>query len=247
MEKLIQNAVVSYGDVDREERLTLRGVFKFLQEAAIAHANKYDVGSHAMITRGESWVLNRMAAHMARYPRYEEALRIETWSSGIKGFKGYRDFRVFDTSGEVVIAASSLWLYVNTRTKSIIRVPRDVAEGFPMVAAPVFQPDLEDLEFASPDADAATASVTLRFGDIDANDHVNHTAYFDFVQTALAAVGHPPRPVDVRIKFLKGIPAEASTVDVHVARVAPAAEAGEAPVRFSVEKEGAIFAQGEVG
>lgn len=242
MEKLIQNAVVSYGDVDREERLTLRGVYKFLQDAAIAHANKYDVGSRAMLTRGESWVLNRMATHLARYPRYEEALRVETWSSGIKGFKGYRDFRVFDAAGEVVIAASSLWLYVNTRTKSIIRVPRDVAEGFPMVNAAVFRPDLEDLEFAAPGPDASVASVTLRFGDIDANDHVNHTAYFDLVQTALAATSRPPRPADVRIKFAKGIPADAGMVDVRIAsRDGAATEA----TLFQIEKDGTVFAQGE--
>jgi len=240
MEKLIQNVVVSYGDVDREERLTLRGVFKLLQDAAIAHANKYDVGSQAMLTRGESWVLNRMAAHIARYPRYEEPLRVETWSSGIKGFKGYRDFRVYDGAGEVAIAASSLWLYVNTRTKAIIRVPRDVAEGFPMMAVAVYRPDLEEIEFAAPGADAAATEVTLRYGDFDANDHVNHTAYFDFVQTALAGAGHAPRPAEVRIKFAKGIPAEAAAVSVRVAQPAGGAAA------FAIEHAGVVCAQGEV-
>ena len=243
IEKLILPGTVSYGDVDREERLTLRGVFKFLQDAAIAHANKYDVGSNAMLTRGESWVLNRMAARIVRYPRYEEALRIETWSSGIKGFKGYRDFRVYDGAGEVAIAASSLWLYVNTRTKAIIRVPRDVAEGFPMAAVAVHEPELENLEFAAPGPEAATAGVTLRYGDIDANEHVNHTAYFDFVQTALGVAGHAPRPERVRIKFAKGIPAGASEVHVRMTR---RTEAGCLSA-FQIEHGAVVCAQGEVG
>ena len=94
-EELTLNTIVSYGDVDRDEVLLLPGVFKFLQEAAIKHADLFDAGTHAMVSRGESWVLNRMAAAIHRYPRYEESVRVVTWSSGIRAFKGYRDFRVF--------------------------------------------------------------------------------------------------------------------------------------------------------
>jgi len=63
---------VAYGDVDRDNLLGLPAVFKFLQEAAIKHADQFDAGTRAMTTRGESWVLNRMAAAIHRYPRYEE-------------------------------------------------------------------------------------------------------------------------------------------------------------------------------
>lgn len=238
-DKLIFEAVVSYADVDREERLTLRGVFKLLQDAAIAHANQLDAGSRAM-ARGESWVLNRIAAELRRYPRYEEAVRVETWSSGIRGFKGYRDFRVYDRAGEVIAVASSLWLYVNTRTKAIIRVPREVAEGFPVGAGAAFCPELESLEFAAPNPVGKAVAITLRYGDFDANEHVNHTAYFDFVQTAIAEAGLPPRPARLQIKFAKGIPAGTAAVDV---RVAPSAGKTGGAV-FQVERDAIVFAQG---
>ncbi|MGA2692992.1 MAG: hypothetical protein ABSF76_11550, partial [Opitutaceae bacterium] len=41
-------AAVSYWDVDREKKLTLRGVFKFMQEAAILHADQFDAGARSM-------------------------------------------------------------------------------------------------------------------------------------------------------------------------------------------------------
>lgn len=243
-EKWILETVVAFGDVDRDNVLTLAGVFKLLQEAAIAHANQYDTGTDAMLTRGESWVLNRMAVEIARYPRYGEVLRIETWSSGIRGFKGYRDFRVFDAGGAVAISASSLWIYVSVRTRSIIRVPRDVAVRFPVGTEGVFCPDLEALDLPAPDpATASSCVISLRYSDIDANSHVNNTAYLDLLQSALAVAGHPPRPQSVRIKYGKGIAAEAPSVEVRLGAAGPA----DACRRFAITAEGEICAQGEVG
>jgi len=243
-EKWILDTAVAFGDVDRDHVLTLQGVFQLLQEAAIAHANEYGIGTDAMITRGESWVLNRMAVEIARYPRYGEALHLETWSSGIRGFRGFRDFRVFDRDGRVVIAGSSLWLYVSIRTRSIIRVPREVAEQFPVGVDGVFCPDLESLELPVPDpATAQACTISLRYSDIDANAHLNNTAYLDLVQSALASAGRPSRPRSVRIKYGKGVPAGTAAVEVWLA----SGRAIEPTLRFSILAAGEVCAQGDVG
>jgi acyl-ACP thioesterase len=238
-DKLVLETVVSYRDVDREEVLQLPAAFQLLQEAAIAHANRHDVGTRAVATSGESWVLNRIAVRIHRYARYEEPLRIETWSSGIRSFKGHRDFRVFDRAGELVIAGSSLWLYVSLATKSIVRVPREVAERFPARTENVFCPELETLAFpAAGSVDAKTIPVSVRYGDIDANGHVNNAIYLDYLQTALAQAGRPARPGEVRLKFGKGIPSGADTVTVRIASVVATGTA------FAIEHAGAIAAEG---
>lgn len=235
-------ASVMFGDVDRDNLLALRGVFKLLQEAAIAHANHYDTGTGAMITRGESWVLNRMAVDIARYPGYGEPLRVETWSSGIRGFKGYRDFRVYDAQDRAIVAGSSLWIYVSVRTRAIIRVPREVAEHFPSSPDGVHCPGLETLEFAEPAGPTVkVVPVSLRYSDIDANAHVNNTAYLDLVQTALAAAGRAARPRSVRIKYGRGIPAGVATAEVRLGALAT----GEAA--FSVIAGDEVCAVGGVG
>ncbi len=238
-EELILNTIVSYGDVDRDEVLLLPGVFKFLQEAAIKHADLFDAGTHAMVSRGESWVLNRMAAAIHRYPRYEEAVRVVTWSSGIRAFKGYRDFRVF-CGEELVVSASSLWLYVNLRTKSLVRVPEEIAATFPSRPGAVFRPDLDKLKLAPPDAGSAKAHpVSVRYSDVDGNGHVNNTAYFDYLQTALIKGGFPPRPQNVEIQFLKEIPPGAEAVSVWLEARGPA-------IAFSLGSPETLFAQGVV-
>src|ERR1035438_797909 len=106
--EFVLDGSVSYWNVDRENLLSLRSLIAFLQEAAIKHADQCGAGARAKESRGESWVLQRMAVSVHRYPRYEEALRVATWSSGVRAYKGYRDFRVF-CGDELTVLASSVW------------------------------------------------------------------------------------------------------------------------------------------
>ncbi|WP_158277553.1 acyl-ACP thioesterase domain-containing protein [Opitutus sp. ER46] len=228
---------MTYGDIDRDERQLLPRVFKMLQDAAIEHANLFGTGTNAVATRAESWVLNRIVVEIARYPRPGEALKVETWSTGIKGFKGYRDFRVCDSGGRQVMTASSLWLYIRLASKSIVRVPREVADIFPIGEGVACCPELEQLPFDVPGSAATAVPVTLRYSDFDVNNHVNNAAYLDFVQTALARVGAPKRPRQVRLKYAKEIPLDADRVDVRV-------EQAGADAVFSVERDGVVFAVG---
>ena len=236
---LTLNVTVSYWDVDRDHVLLLPGVFKLLQEAAMKHADLFDAGTRVMVTRGESWVLNRMAAAIRRYPRYEEPLRVVTWSSRIHAFKGYRDFRIYGGE-ELVVSASSLWLYVSLKTKSLVRVPEDIAATFPSRPGAVFRPELDKLKLVPPDATSAQmCPVSVRYSDVDGNRHVNNTAYFDYLQTALASGGFSPRPANVEIQFLKEIPPGVASVNVSL-------EAHGAAIAFSVGDHAALFAQGQV-
>lgn len=140
--KFVLNAVVSYKDVDREETLLLSSIFGFLQEAAIQQANLFDTGTRAAAASGSSWVLNRMSVKIDRYPKYEDHLRVETWSARVAGFRGYREYRIF-SGEERIISGSSLWLYFNLSSKALVRVPAQVAENFPSVEDEVYAPNLD--------------------------------------------------------------------------------------------------------
>ncbi len=237
-DQFILTAAVSYANVDREQVLLLRGVFELLQEAAIKHADQFAAGTLAVANRGETWVLNRMAAEIARYPRYEEPVRVVTWSSGIRGFKGYRDFRVY-IGDELIASASTLWLYLSLATKSLCRVPREVADRFPSRADTVFCPDLEKRSWTPPAPGAAGHAVTVRYSDVDGNGHVNNTAYFDYLQTALVRGGFAPRPRRLEIQFLREIPPDADRVAVRL-------EPREAAIAFALAGPDSLFAQGRV-
>jgi medium-chain acyl-[acyl-carrier-protein] hydrolase len=227
---------VSYWNVDRDNLLTLRSLFAFLQEAAIKHADKCGAGAHAKEARGESWVLHRMAVRVHRYPRYEEELKVSTWSSGIRAFKGFRDFRVH-CGDDLVVSASSVWLYLSLATKTVCRVPREIAAGFPTRPAEVFCRELEKMRLEAPGEGSPARDISVRYSDYDANDHVNNTAYFDYLQTALASSGLPARPGLLRAEFLREIPLAVDQVTLALER------RGDA-VAFSLGHPGGLFARG---
>ena len=226
---------VSYWNVDRENLLSLRSLVAFLQEAAIKHADQCGAGARAKESRGESWVLQRMAVSVHRYPRYEEALRVATWSSGVRAYKGYRDFRVF-CGDELTVLASSVWLYFKLAEKAICRVPRELADGFP-TRPEIFCPDLETIRLNPPAGGSVERSVSVRYSDFDGNGHVNNTAYFDYLQTALASEGFCPRPRALGIQFLKEIPPAVEQVTVSLER-------RDQSVAFSLGGATGLFAQG---
>jgi medium-chain acyl-[acyl-carrier-protein] hydrolase len=230
---------VSYWDVDRDQLLTLAGVFKLLQEGAIKHADQFGLGAKAMAALGESWVLNRIAADIARYPRYEERVKLVTWSAGIRGFRGYRDLRLY-CGDECVLRASSLWLYINLRTKSLTRVPAELAERFPVGQTEVFRPDLDKTRYEAPGPEATAAEISLRYSDFDGNAHLNNTAYLDCLQTALSRQALPVRPARVEMQFLKEVSPSVTGVQVAVER------AGDRGA-FAVRSGGELHAQGILG
>ncbi len=203
----ILETTVRFAEVDRDQVLLLPALFQLLQEAAIRHADLYGVGASGLAERGTSWVLNRLSVGITRYPRRDEAVRVETWSTGVRGFRGYREFRLF-SGDEQILAASSLWLWIDLRSRMLTRVPEGLEQAFPVGGAgqPAHKPELERLRFTAPATTAAATPVTVRFSDCDANGHVNNTAFFDYLQTALVRQGRPAHPQKLELQFLREIP-----------------------------------------
>lgn len=234
-------ASVAFADVDRDNVICLRGLAKILQEAAIGHANLFDTGTEAMVTRGESWLLNRLAIQVERYPAFGESLRLSTWSAGIRGFRGLREFRLHDTSGNLVVAGTSLWIFVNVRTQSIMRVPAALAERFPCVPDNMFLPGIERLEPSALPENSRQTPISLRYSDFDANRHVNNTAYFDLLQEALHRSGANARPRQVLMKYAKAIGEETREVRVNIGTTSPDC------LGFTIESNGESRALGMCG
>ena len=229
--------VVPFADVDRNQVMLLPQLFKLLQEAAVQHADLFGVGVRGIAERGTSWVLNRLAVELTRYPRRDETIRVTTWSTGVHGFKGYREFRLH-SGDELLLSASSLWLWIDLRTRTLTRVPAEIAATFPVGSGSTpYRPDLDHLRLTPPADAAPVLKLDLRYSDQDANSHINHTAYFDLLQTALLRRGLSPQPHRLEIQFQREIPTETVAVEVRL-------ETRTHETAFSLASGATSFAQG---
>ena len=227
---------VGYFQVDQDNRIHLSSLFKLLQEAAIHHATQGNIGTQLMEEKGESWILNRVVLKLERYPRYEEALVIQTWATQMKHFKGFREFRIM-AGKELIGKVSTLWLYINLEEKSIARLANEVIKNFPKGPDDIYFPNLDRLRLSAPGPEAGETKVTLRYSDIDGNQHVNNAAYMDFLQTALHHQNLDTRPENIQIQFSKEISPSSKSVSVH-------SEVASSATRFSIQSGGKPCATG---
>ena len=204
---------VGYFQVDHQHRIQLGPLFQLLQEAAIHHANQYEIGTNIMEAKGESWILNRVALELSRYPKFEEEITIQTWATHLKHFKGFREFRILSAS-EVIGKASTLWLYIDMEKKTFARLAPTVEDTFPILNDEIHFDSLDKLRLPKPSKTANRSTVSLRYSDIDGNQHVNNAAYMDLLQTGLYHQNLDTHPKVIQIQFAKEISPKAAEVGI---------------------------------
>lgn len=229
---------VGYFQVDLAHRLQLSSLFKLLQEAAIHHANQARIGTQIMEDKEESWILNRVAMKLERYPKFDETITIQTWATRMKHFKGFRDFRIY-SGDELLGQVSTLWLYIDLKEKAITRLPTEIEENFLTRPTEIYFAELDRLRIPKPGPNASETTVTLRYSDIDGNQHVNNAAYMDFLQTCLDHQNLDTRPKELKIHYLKEISRDADGADVHI-------ETADSDIRFGIACNSQFAALGSI-
>lgn len=190
------------------------GIF---QDAALAHCAREGFPFRWFQDRGFAWVLAEIECRFHAPVMLDETIEITTWSRGIEGVRGYREFSV-TRDGERVASASSLWIHVDVNRHRPARVPKELSGGF------VPEPELaikEASAISAPEArgDGRESVVGISFRDIDVYGHVNNSAYAAMIQTALWREFGLRAGFDAfRIIYKKEIPGSAPNVTVALRR-----------------------------
>jgi len=238
--KIEQASLVEYDEVDTHFSMKLPALFQRLQRAALHHSEKVGLGSEAMVASGAVWILNRMRVDIVRMPRYRETITLTTWHKGSAGFRAGRDFLIF-CGEEKVAAATSQWLYFDTKRKRIAKIPKDVSQPYTDEPEEALEPSAIDFAVDKTFDPEMMLSLTTREGDYDPNGHVNNTVYLDYLDTLLKRTAPACAPVKrVDIQYMKEI-----GEDVHAVQ-AGLAEA-ENGIRFRFFSPDEVFAAGFVG
>lgn len=190
-------------ETDSQGNLTLLSLANYLQDAADRHAIQLGVGMPVLAELGLSWVLHRMKITVIRWPRLAEEIRIETQPSGLERVYVYRDFRVYDQQGNLLITASSTWLVFDILKRTLSTPAAHFQE--------IFEP-YRHLSFLSrstlkfPPASSENllrAQVRARHNEIDTNAHVNNSVYFQWLLEPLPAdflTSHACTEVEIQFK-----------------------------------------------
>lgn len=209
----IKKTVPFFG-VDQRLALCPRLLLNYFQEAAGIHVELANEDTLALMKKGRAWVLSRIGLAVQRWPRLGDQLNITTWHTGDKGFKAFRDFEV-RCNDEVLISATSMWLFIDLNQKKILRIPKDTSDAYTKETPLPLNLDLDTWTPATKFTPDQVYTMSIRPSDYDPLGHVNNALYFDFLGNLIArALPGAPSPEQIRLQYVKEIPLGTETIQM---------------------------------
>jgi acyl-ACP thioesterase len=170
-------ATVGLGDVSPAGRARLDAIARWLQDAA--YADWVDAG----LDDGGVWIVRRLHLRVERFPRFGEALAVDTFCSGTGRLWAERRSTLRGDDGALVEAVA-VWVHLDARG---VR-PRPLPAGFEAVygaAAAGRRVGARLSHPAEPPAGALARAWNFRAADLDLADHVNNAVYWQAIEEEL--------------------------------------------------------------
>lgn len=161
-------------ECDKHENLRLLTLMNILQDAADSHADNLGLGYAYCVSHHLAWVAANYHVKIMRAPKIHEQVTIHTWPSEEKKLGAIRDYQMTDSEGHVIVQASTQWVLINFETKR----PVPLRANLPEYA--VVSEKADSFEFTrlpAPEKYNFETEFTVRFDDIDVNNHVNNAVY----------------------------------------------------------------------
>ena len=173
-------------------------ILDYLQDTCTFQAEDLGIGLEYMQTHQTAWVLNSWQADIDRYPVLGEKIRISTWPYDFYGFLGFRNFKIEDEAGNMIVRANSVWVFMNVRKSRPTRIAPEVANTYQ--AQPRLE--MEYMDRKIPDIETGTPKEAFRIPHyfIDTNNHVNNAKYILLAQELLPQDFQPAR---IRVEYKK--------------------------------------------
>ena len=229
---------IGFFEVNENFALRLKVLLNCLQDAATVHSQQAGYETRRLMDEQKAWVLHRIAIQVYRPPVCGDEIEVVTWHKGSRGFRSYRDFEIY-RNGEKLVAAASLWLFIDLARKKILRPPQDAGACYGVEKRDALDMDIN--KWKSPQGFDPEAAVTIatRPSDYDPLGHVNNALYFDYLETLAERVFEKPREMrTVIVQFNKEIPED-------VFEVSAGLKKQDAGFIFNVTSEVGVHAAGE--
>jgi medium-chain acyl-[acyl-carrier-protein] hydrolase len=187
-------------ETDANGKLTLSGLFNYLQDTASDHAEKLNFGRDDLLKNNHIWVLSRMYALIDDFPLWNDAITVRTWPSGIDKILALRDFEVLDHNKIHLASATSSWAIID-RTYRRIQRPDDIIANFHSAfnKKRALQRNASKLNPLSKDG-YLSPMFKVKFSDLDVNLHVNNVKFLQWVTDSYPLdfiVSNSPRSVEI--------------------------------------------------
>lgn len=183
---------VRYSEIDSKQKLTLSSLLDYMQDCCTFQSESLHVGVDYLAGHQVAWVLSSWQIQILRYPKFGEIIRVNTWPYGFKGFYGYRNFSIVDESGQMIVKANSVWVFMDTAKMRPMRITEDMKNAYQEEYEDVLSGPWEDRKIKIPETGVEREPFKVARFHIDTNHHMNNSKY------VLAAEEYLPEDFEVK-------------------------------------------------
>ncbi|HWT75703.1 MAG TPA: acyl-ACP thioesterase domain-containing protein [Mobilitalea sp.] len=180
------NSRVRYSELNhRKGILDCSSIINYFQDCSTFQSEDLNRGISYLQSENRVWLLNSWQLQILRPARLGDNISLGTWAHDFKGAYGYRNFIMKDDKDEVLAAANSIWVYLDTETGRPTRIPKDyaVTSGYGM--EPAYPMEQTERKIELPEDYEAYPSFTIIKSNIDSYNHVNNGQYIKLAEEYL--------------------------------------------------------------
>ena len=195
--------LVKYYECDTNRKMTLPMLVNIMIHASGEQSHLLGVGDDFVNEMGLSWVILQYEMHFNRVPEFAEEVTITTQALSYNKLFCYREFKVYDSNGEECVTAKTIFALIDMEKRKMARIPEEIVAPYNVE----FNKKLVRTPKPEKVGDEATSTeYRVRFLDIDRNQHVNNSKYFDWALDTLDYDFLTSHELDyVNIKFEKEV------------------------------------------
>lgn len=176
---------VRYSEVDQKGKLRLHQLLEYFQDCVTFHSMEVGLGLRGDVEehQNRAWYLIAWDIQIHRLPELAENLTVITEPYKMRGFYGYRRYRILDEAGNTVVEADSNWIFMDTEKMMPVKIPQYLADRY--ITEEVDQTVRVKRKLPSEGqwTERENMEVTKIF--LDSNGHVNNTYYVLWAEDVL--------------------------------------------------------------
>lgn len=174
--------LVKYYECDTTKTMTLPMLVNIMVHVSGEQSHELGVGDDVVNGKGLSWVILQYEMKFERMPEFGEEITIATQAMSYNKLFCYRNFKVYDANETIIGSVKSTFALIDIEKRKMARIPEEIV-------AP-YETEFEKKLVRTPKPEkltdeVKTADYRVRYLDIDRNQHVNNTKYFEWALDTL--------------------------------------------------------------
>ncbi|MBN1301649.1 MAG: hypothetical protein JW995_10580 [Melioribacteraceae bacterium] len=194
---------IHYYHCEADMVCSIHSIVRFFEDIAIQQSENLGVGVEFYNSEKVGWMLSRWLIDIDRLPEFREKIKIITTPKAFSGFYANREYIVIDSGNQIIIKATTLWIFVNLDTRRPARINQKMFDAY----APS-ERDMQTFtkleEVSSPELINHSKQFRIRRNEIDTNGHTNNSHYITWaLETLPESILNDKKLSKLTVNYLK--------------------------------------------